>query len=112
MARTELAKQTIDADGLTVVFGAVSAAAAPDGNYIVTDGSEVILIDNASVSPVTMTVDVPVAVDGVTVADRVVTVLAGATVAWRPKAVHRQSDGTVHLNFSSAASVTAAVLDV
>jgi hypothetical protein len=50
-------------------------------------------------------------VDGITAIDRTVSVPGGAIVAWRPKPVHRQANGRVHLNFSSATSVTAAVLD-
>jgi hypothetical protein len=65
MARIQINKQNPDADGMTVVFGAVSAAAAPDGNYFLTDGSETILIQNEGGSSITMTVDVAVAVDGV-----------------------------------------------
>ena len=111
MARTELVKQVPDADGLTVTFGAVSAAAAPDGNYFTTDGTETVLIRNDSGAPITMTVDVPVAIDGVTVADRVITVPATSIVAWRPKDVHRQTTGQVHLNWSTATDVDVAVLD-
>jgi hypothetical protein len=110
VARIEIDKQTPDADGLTVEFGAVSAASAPDGNYFLTGGAETVLIQNESESPITMTVDVAVAVDGVAVADRVVTVPANAIVAWRPKAVHRQASGQVHLNFSTATDVGIAIL--
>jgi hypothetical protein len=112
VARTEIVKQTVDADGVTITLGAVDATAAPDGNYVLTDGSELVLIQNDGASPITMTVDVPVEVDGVPVADRVVTVAAGALVAWKPKTVHRQSSGQVHLNWSTATEVTAAVIDV
>lgn len=111
MARIEIEKQASAAGGSALTFGAVSAAAAPDGNYFLSNGSEVVLIKNAGAAPHTMTVDVPVIVDGVTVADRVVTVAAGATVQWRPKDVHRQpGTGQVHINFDNAVDVTVAII--
>jgi archaellum component FlaG (FlaF/FlaG flagellin family) len=112
MARTEIAKQASARSGSNVVFGAVTAAAAPDGHYIDTDGSVAVLIKNTGAGPNTMTVDVPQIVDGVAVADRVVTVPAGQTWRWQPTDVHRQSNGQVHLNFSHATELTVAVLDV
>jgi hypothetical protein len=112
MARTAIAKQTPARAGTAVNYGAVSAAAAPDGMYFDSDGSELVLVKNGDVGSHTMTVDVPVIVDGVTVADRVVTVAAGATVAWQPRPEHRQTSGQVHLNFDSATSVTVAVINL
>lgn len=112
MARTEITKLTPDADGVALAFSAVTAAAAPDGHYVVTDGSVTILVKNANVSTVrNMTVDVAVAVDGVASPDRNVPVPASSTVVWRPKDVHRQPDGTVHLNFDHATDLTVAILD-
>ncbi|GAB3471183.1 hypothetical protein [Actinophytocola sediminis] len=110
MARTQITTQSVDADGLTVLFGAVDATASPDGNVFATGGGETVLVQNESESPITMTVDVPVTVDGVAVADRVITVPANSIVAWRPKAVHRQADGTVRLNWSTATDVGVAVI--
>lgn len=112
MARIEITKQSSARAGSEVEFGAVSAAAAPDGNYFNSDGSEIVLIRNAGAAPHTMTVDVPVIVDGTPVDDRVVTIPAGETWQWRPQPEHRQSSGQVHLNFDNAVDVTVAVLDV
>jgi len=110
MARTEIEKQAAALGGANVVFGAVTAAAAPDGHYFDTDGLDVVLIKNSGAAPNTMTVDVPVIVDGVAVADRVVTVPAGQTWQWRPRPEHRQTNGHVNVNFSHATEVTVAVL--
>lgn len=113
MARTVINKLTPDADGVTVAYSPVTAAAAPDGHYVDTDGSIVILVKNANVSTVrNMTVDVPVTVDNVAVADRVIPVPASSVVAWRPKDVHRQPNGQVHLNFDNATDLTVCILDV
>jgi archaellum component FlaG (FlaF/FlaG flagellin family) len=112
MARTKIDKQTAGSVGAELTFAAVDATAAPNGNYFDTDGTDVVLIKNADSAPHTMTVDVPVIVDGVTVADRVVTIPAGKTHVFKPKDVHRQSGGQVHLNFDSATLMTVAVLNV
>lgn len=111
MARIEIDKQTATLGGSNVTFGPVSAAAAPDGNYFDTDGSEIVLVKNAGASAHAMTVDVAVIVDGTPVPDRTVPIPAGQTVQWRPTAAHRQTNGQVWLNFDNAADVTVAVLD-
>lgn len=110
MARIEIVKHTAALGGSNIVFGAVSAAAAPDGNYFAFDGVDRVLVKNAGVVPRTMTVDVPQVVDGTAVADRIVTVPAGQTWQWNPTTAHRQSNGQVWLNFSDATDLTVAVL--
>ncbi|GLW91787.1 hypothetical protein [Actinokineospora globicatena] len=112
MARTAITPQTPTSTGATLTYGAVSAAAAPDGNYFDFDGSALVLINNASGSSITLTIDVPISIDGVAVADRAVTCPTGQVTLWKPNEVHRQPNGQVHLNWSSATSVTVAVLNV
>lgn len=111
MARTEIANQSADSTGAELTFGPVDATAAPDGNYFQFDGSAVLLITNGDVAPHTMTVDVPVEVDGVEVDDRTVTIPAGETWMWKPNTVHRQGDGTVHLNWDADTSMTVALIN-
>jgi hypothetical protein len=112
VARTALTPIKPTSAGTALTYSAVSAAAAPDGNYFEFDGSALLLVNNASGGSIDLTVDVPVSVDGVAVADRVIACPAGAVTIFKPNAAHRQANGQVHVNFSSATSVTAAILNV
>ena len=112
MARTAIVKQDAGSVGAELTFAAVDATAAPNGMYFDTDGSDIVVIKNADASSHTMTIDIPISVDGTAVADRVVTIPAGKTYVFKPNQVHRQSNGQVHLNFDSATSMTVGVLNV
>lgn len=113
MARTLITKQNLSRSGSVPTFAAVDAAASPNGMAYDSDGTELVLVKNADASPHTMTVDIPVTVDGQTVTDKTVAVAAGATVFAGPfGSEYRQSDGRVHLNFDSATSMTIAVLNL
>ncbi|MBP2331236.1 hypothetical protein JOF56_011621 [Kibdelosporangium banguiense] len=112
MARTEIVKQTTTRTGAALGFAAVDAAASPNGMFYRSDGTELIVVKNLDASPHTMTVDIPVTVDGQAVTDKTVTVAAGATVVAGPYGPeYRQADGSVCLNFDSATSMTVGVLN-
>lgn len=112
MARTEITKQVTTRAGAMLALANVDAAASPNGMfYKQATGTERIVIKNADASPHTMTVDIPVTVDGQSVTDRTVNVAAGTTVIAGPfGSEYRQADGNVHLNFDSATSMTVGVL--
>lgn len=112
MARTEITKQVTTRAGAALALAAVDAAASPNGMfYKQATGAERIVIKNADSNPHTLTVDIPVTVDGQAVTDRTVAVAAGATVIAGPFGPeYRQPNGNVHLNFDSATSMTVGVL--
>ena len=114
MARTALASQTADADGLTVAF----TGANVDGHSI--DGGGVtLLVDNASAATVNVTVQTPATQDGLDIAEQVVTCAVGAVTAiagLASRTYNRPSGATdpgkVYVDFSAVASVTVAALVV
>ncbi|WP_156893122.1 hypothetical protein [Actinokineospora enzanensis] len=113
MARTAIPVQLADTTGAELTFSAVDASAAPNGNSFLYDGGPaVVLIKNADTASHTMTVPIPLLVDGQTVTSRTVTIPAGKTYRWRPSPVYRQQDGNVYLNFDAATSMTVAVVDL
>jgi len=91
---------------------AVDAAAAPDGMQV--DWSEdLLLLVRTTGTTTTVTIDTPGTVDGLAVADRSVVVPATTAVGmligpFGPE--YRQSDGKLHLNFSSATGATVAAI--
>ncbi|ALG07657.1 hypothetical protein [Kibdelosporangium phytohabitans] len=113
MARTEITRQTPVRSGAALALAAVDASASPNGMFYKSDGTELVVVKNADASSHTMTVDIPVTVDGQAVTDKTVTVAAGATVIAGPYGPeYRQADGSVYLNFDSATSMTVGVLAI
>lgn len=115
MARTALASQTADSDGLTVAF----TAANVDGHSIPGGGQTILLVDNASAGAINVTVQTPATQDGLDVAEQVVAVPAGEMAAIgglssrtfdRPTGA--ADAGQVWVDFSAVASVTVAALEV
>ena len=74
--------------------------------------NELLFVKNASASSLTVTLKVNVSVDGTAVADKTVTVAAGATkvIGPFPRYIYHQSDDTVHVDFSATASITFGVI--
>jgi hypothetical protein len=113
MARTAVTPQALTRAGAELVLGAVDAAVSPNGNSFLTNGREVVVIKNADAASHTCTIPVnpAAAPDGLAVTSRVITVPAGKTFVAGPfGSEYRQADGSVYLNWDSAASVTVGVL--
>lgn len=115
MARTALASQTADADGLAVSF----TAANVDGHSIDGGGDVILLVVNGDASPINVTVQTPAQQDGLDVAENVVTVAAGATQAIAGLAARTfdrptgaADAGKVYVDFSAVTSITVAALVV
>lgn len=113
MPRTTLTAQKVT--GATplvpLTFGPVDA---PNGNQWIYTGRRRLIVNNASASPVTVTVRTrtPLAVAGLTVPNRVVPVAAGTFAFIVESAEARQiTDGMVYVDFSAATSVTAALVE-
>lgn len=104
MARTALTAAQIDEDG--VVASLTSANA--DGHSIVFRSKLFLRVTNGSASSITVTVQTPKTVSGLAVADRPITVAAGATVYINldNADLYRQSNGTVYVDFSAVTTVT------
>lgn len=107
MARTALTVSEIVRSGLTLSASAANA----DGHSLVnTDKNAALLlyVNNGSGSPITVTIQTPGTVDGLAIADRTVTVAAGAERFIGPLTAkdYNQSDGTVYVDFSAVTTVT------
>ena len=106
MARTALTVQDIVQAGVAATYASANA----DGNSVPCDGSHWIEVVNGAGAPVTVTVPTPGTIDGLAVADLTVTVTNGTTKKIRipPSRVTAQTDGTAHIDYSSATSITVA----
>lgn len=84
---------------------------ATHGNKVKSDPKMFVEVANGSGSPITVTIDIPSAVDGLvdglTVPDRTVTIAAGARTKIGPfKSIYNQTDGYVWLVCSAVTDVT------
>lgn len=71
----------------------------------------ILLVQNTSASPVTVTINIVKTLDGMVVADRTITVAASQVKAIGPfPELYEQANGTVKVTFSVVASVGAALL--
>lgn len=113
MARTTLTAQKVTG---AVPLAAIAFTAVDDvnGNQWRYTGRHRLIVDNAGAASVTVTVhtDPAVAVAGLDVPDRTITVPAGALafIIESPEA-RQAADGMVYVDVSDGTSVTAALLD-
>jgi len=114
MARTALTPTTIAIDG-TDLTAVDTAAELTDGNSFPWNQHRLLYVANGDDSDLTVTVATPGTIGrgSLAISDLTITVGAGkAKVAGPFGAEFRQSDGSVHVDYSGAdASVTVAVLD-
>lgn len=109
MAAVALTNQVISRAGLTVSMVTPDAV---DGVTFNNRGKNVfLLVENASASPVNVTIEVVSNIDGLVIPDRVVAVAAGALKAIGPfPAMYNDTDDLVTATFDSVVTVTAAAL--
>lgn len=110
MARTVLVAQPATDAGLTPVYTAADAANGMTYRLV---PHRVLHVKNGGGSSLTVTITTPLTVNGLAVADRTVTVAAGAetVISLGVDNAYAQADGTAYVDFSTATSVTVAVLD-
>ena len=109
MPRTLIAAQEITRDGLNPAYAAPDAV---NGNQFAFSDRVFLHAKNGAGAPITVTIITPGTVDGLAVPDRAVVVPAGGERMIGPftAAAYRQADGNVYVDWSSAASVTVALL--
>jgi hypothetical protein len=113
MPRTSLTAQSVTGSAplVPLTFGAVDAV---NGNQWTYTGRRRLIVNNASASPVTVTVRTNTGsnVSGLTVPNRVITVAAGTmTFVIEGPEARQSADGMVYVDFSAATSVTAALVE-
>ena len=111
MARSTPPTQSIIADGLAPVMNAPNV----DGDIAECGGGCFMTVLNGSGAPITVTVQTPDTFQGLAIADRVITVAAGASKDIPLPQYYRQpldavtGPGKALVDFSAVASVTRAV---
>jgi hypothetical protein len=112
MARAELTPQQVTVAGLNPSF----AAAVEDGD-VFDPGAVLLWVENASASPVTVTVPTPLTVGGLAVAEAGGSVPAGEFRLFGPfprsvfgQAVGETDEGKVYVDYSDVTSVTRALI--
>jgi len=110
MARTAINYQQVVRTGLEETLEAANV----DGNKIANDGRILLHVKNGGASPITVTVQTPGTVDGLSVSDMtiVVTNAEERFIGPFPPGIYNQSDGSVYVDYSAVTSVTVAALRV
>lgn len=112
MARTLITPQPVGSAGANATYEPANAA----GNSYRLASGQVLHVKNGGASACNVTIETPLTVDGLAVADRVVTVAAGAAefiaLGTDPNGVYRQSGGVVYVDYDQVTSVTVAVLTI
>lgn len=110
MPRTPLTVQRGGYTGSQVVFTAVTAS----NDAIAPSQGRALLVNNASASPLVITIPSNLTQDALVLPDRTVTVPAGQIWQLSFGALPKeglQSDGTVWLNYGATATITAAYVE-
>lgn len=110
MARTAITPQNAGGAGATVAFEPANV----DGNSFRPALGRVLHVRNSSGSAITVTLPTPGTASGLAIADRTLSVAAGAhgAISLGPVPVpYLQTDGVVHVDYSAVTTVTVAVVD-
>lgn len=105
MARTTITAAQVDEDGVVASL----TSANVDGHQIAHRETLFLRVTNGSGSSITVTVQTPKTVGGLALADRSITVGAGATVyiaLGNADLYRRAEDGLIYVDFSAVTSVT------
>lgn len=113
MARVTVAAEALPRAGLVPTMSAPVA----DGDSVPWGSRYVLVVDNADVSGITVTVQTPKTVDGLAVAENAIAVAAGnrAYIPLDAESFRRATGadiGRVYVDYSAVANVTRAVLQV
>lgn len=108
MAASEITIQAISRSGLTPSYEAANV----DGNYFANGGNEFIHVKNGDSSPHTVTIETPNTVDGLEIADRVVSVPATSEkiIGPFPAGTYNDGSGNVNISYDAITSMTVAAL--
>ncbi|MFF1790753.1 hypothetical protein ACFVX9_30350 [Kitasatospora sp. NPDC058243] len=108
------AVQAVTTAGLNPTFDNANASG---GQQFANNGRRILRVTNTSASAVTVTVNIPATLDGVAPANGGKQITIPATtgdtlIGPFPATTYNQADGKVYVDFSAAASVKLAVLEV
>lgn len=110
MARTQITPQAATSAGLAVAFEPANV----EGNSFAPKRGRALVVRNGSGSSITVTLPTPATADGLAIADRTVTLAAGAQAhvgLGAQGGIYAQTTGLVHVDYSVVTTVTVAVVD-
>lgn len=110
MPRTAITPQKATAAGRTVTFEPANSL----GNSFNAAKGRALIIRNGSAAAITATLPTPATADGLAIADRAITVAAGAQThvgIGSQAGIYAQTDGTVWVDYSAVTTVDVAVVD-
>jgi hypothetical protein len=109
MPRTALTNQNVKRTGLTPTYGAANAA----GHSFANSGRELLHVKTVG-TPTTVTIQTPGTVDGLAVAELVISLLANEErlIGPFPPSVYNQAGDEVYVDFSAVTAVTVAALKI
>jgi hypothetical protein len=110
MPRTAITAQAITAAGVAATYEPANVL----GNSYALVPSRVLHVKNGGGSSITVTIPSTQSVEGLAVPNRTITVTNGTDkfISLGASGAHRQTDGSVNVDYSGVTSVTVAVLDV
>lgn len=115
MARIALSVLTLPTRAGISIADAALTAANTDGHMFVNDGRTVLILQNTNGAIRTVTVQTPIAVDGLAVADLSITVpaLTGRVITPPfPVTVYNQSNGMVFVDYSGVSQTLVAAVRI
>ncbi|MEU7891696.1 hypothetical protein AB0B45_02400 [Nonomuraea sp. NPDC049152] len=112
MARTDLTAVVVPRAGMDLTVAL--APAVVDGHMFVHSERRMVRVKNTNAASRTVTLQIPVTVDGQDVVDRqyVIPALTGDVLIPPPPAVYRQANGKVYIDYDNPAGLTVAVLEL
>jgi hypothetical protein len=110
MPRTAITAQPVTATGVAVTYEAANVL----GNSFTLIPNRVLHVKNGGGSPITVTIPSTQTVEGLAVPSRTVSVTNATDkfISLGASGAHRQTDGSVNIDYSAVTSVTVAVIDV
>lgn len=112
MARMDAAAQVVTRAGITPSYAAVDAGLQ---HKFTNTGRELLHVKNTNGSTRTVTLKIPRTADGAAAVDKTVTIPATTgdkLIGPFPKGIYNQTDDKVYIDFSAAAGVTFAVVQL
>lgn len=111
---TKTAQPLSFASKVTPTFNAAAATGTGNGNQFINDGRTFMYVKNADSNPTTLTiVAAGVTADGIPIADKTYSILAGAdAVIWFPAKKYYNVGGMIRADWSNVTAITFALIQM
>jgi hypothetical protein len=111
--RSSLTVYQVARTGVKPVYVAAGAGGAL-GDSIANDGRVILNVKNGAGAPITVTIQTPGTVDGLAIAEQIVTV-TNAEERWIgpfPPNIYNQADNCIYVDYSAVTTITVAALRI